>query len=95
MRGFDPYFYGLRSRSESSEYTSNADATLGARLYTGQKAGDNQHAPRELSIPHPDVSAQSGGQMLFSCHNFPWQGHKRDGFFFTARDCGQEIPQGS
>ena len=63
--------------------------------YTGQKAGDNQHAPRELSIPHPDVSAQLGGQMLFSCHNFPWKGHKRDGFFFTARDCGQEIPKES
>ena len=40
--------------------------------YTGQKAGDNQHAPRELSIPHPDVSAQSGGETFFflSCHDF-------------------------
>ena len=38
--------------------------------YTGKKAGDNQHAPRELSIPHADVSAQSGGQTFFSCHDF-------------------------
>ena len=39
LRGFDPYFYGLQSGSESSEYTPNADATLGARLHRPEGRG--------------------------------------------------------